>query len=98
MGELREYATRASGPRPAARQLERYGELTRVGEWSRVSKLARDVKRARKSAIKAKIIADFIDNPRGIRLIAEKFNVSESMANYAINKYTHAQYVPKINQ
>jgi len=81
--------------RPNQRNAERYGKLTRTGEWARLGKLARDVKRNRKKALKQKILQDFIDNPRAIVLIAKKFNVTESTANYVIDKYTRVQYKPK---
>lgn len=93
MGEIRKYPN----GRPNQMQAERYGNLTRAGEWYRVAKLARDIKRARKVAIRGKIIEDFIDNPRPTKYIAAKFNVSESTANYWIDHYTKAQYVPKMN-
>lgn len=80
-----------------AKESERYDGLTRHAEWARLAKLARDIKRVKKKALQANMVEDFKKNPREIRLIAEKFNVTEGAANYAIGKYTRHQHRPRGN-
>lgn len=81
--------------RPWSKKKERYGDLTRHEEWVRLSRLVYEINNNFKESVKKKIVLDFQKNPRTMREIAEKFNVTVSVASYTIGKYCKSKFIPK---